>query len=216
MSVVTTIRDAVESIPSGARVTFGGFQLNRAPMALVFELLRRKRRDLRVVSLPNPLPLDLLVAAGAVAEAEFGFLGFQFEDGFTVAPHVRRDIEEGRLKFRERDVYELVQGLRASAFGLPFLPAPGIETSDYARINGTLLIDDPETGGRIATARAIRPDVALVHAQVADRRGNLRIDDPYAEDLLARASGRVVATAETIVERLENPTLPGTLVECVA
>src|SRR5262249_3384931 len=82
--------------------------------------------------------------------------------------------------------------------------------------NGTPLVVDPATGESVAIARALRPDVALLHAQVADRRGALRFDDPYAEDLLARASARVVATAETIVERLDNPTLPGTMVECVA
>src|SRR5213593_3199965 len=112
MGAVTTLRQAVASIPDGALLTFGGFQLNRAPMALVFELIRQRRRDLRVVSPPNPLALDLLAAAGAIAEAEFGFLGFQFDDGFVVAPTVKRAIEAGTLRFRERDVYEIVQALR--------------------------------------------------------------------------------------------------------
>ncbi len=216
MSVLTTIEKAVASIPDGALLTFGGFQLNRAPMALVFELVRQGRRGLRVVSVPNPLPLDVLVAAGSVAEAEFGFLGFQFEDGFVTVPHVRRAIETGTLAWKERDVYEIVQGLRASAFGVPFLPAPGVEASDYMAVNRTPTIEDPATGEKIPAAWAIRPDVALVHAQVADRMGNLRIDDLYAEDLLARASDRVIATAETIVDRLESPTIPHTLVEAVA
>jgi glutaconate CoA-transferase subunit A len=213
---LTTIEKAVASIPDGALLTFGGFQLNRAPMALVFELVRQGRRGLRVVSVPNPLPLDVLVAAGSVAEAEFGFLGFQFEDGFFTAPHVKRAIEDGALSFRERDVYEIVQGLRAGAFGVPLMPAPGVEASDYMKVNRTPTIEDPATGERVPAARAIRPDVALLHAQVADRKGNLRIDDPYAEDLLARASSRVIATAETIVDRLESPTIPHPLVEAVA
>ncbi|MBI1950540.1 MAG: hypothetical protein HYS34_04170 [Acidobacteria bacterium] len=216
MSSVTTLKDAAGTIPDGALVTFGGFQLNRAPMALVFELIRQGRRDLRVVSVPNPLPLDLLVGAGAVAEAEFGFLGFQFEDGFVIAPSVKRAIEQAALCFKERDVYEIVQGLRAAALGLPFLAAPGGEGSDYARVNRTPMVTDPSTGGQVAVSRAIRPDVALLHAQLADRKGNLRIDDPYADELLARASRRVIATAEKIVGRIEDPTIPGAFVESVA
>ena len=102
MSRVVALRDAVASIPDGAHLALGGFDLNRAPMALVFELLRQGRRNLRVTSVPNPLPIDLLVAGGAVAAAEFGFLGFQFEDGFFMAPHLKRAIERGTLRWRER------------------------------------------------------------------------------------------------------------------
>ena len=215
MSVQTTLRKAVGSIPDGSFLAIGGFQLNRAPMALVLELAGQGRRNLRIVSVPNPLPLDVLVARGAVAEAEFSFLGVQFEDGFVMAPHVKHAIEAGTLAFRERDVYEIVQGLRAGASGVALLPAPGVEASDYMKVNRIPTLADPETGATIPAALAIRPDVALVHAQVADRRGNLQIDDPYAEDLLARASSRVIATAEKIVDRLAGPTIPHTLVEAV-
>ena len=209
MSAWTTLEAAAASIPDGALLSFGGFQLNRAPMALVMEIVRQRKRRLRVVSVPNALPLDLLTGAGLVAEAEFGFLGFQYEGGFVVAPNVRRAIERGTIAWRERDVYEIVQGLRAAALGLPFLPAPGAEGSDYARANRTPTVRDPGTGEEILVAPAVRPDVTLLHAQEADREGNLAIDDPYADDLLARASARVIATVETIVGRIERPTIPG-------
>src|SRR5262245_9761303 len=215
MSVLTTLQKAVSSILDGSLLACGGFQINRAPMALAQELVRQGRRDLRIVSLPNPLALETLFAGGAVAEAEFGFLGLQFEDGFFMAPCVKKAIEMGTLAFRERDVYEIAQGLRAAAQGLSLLPAPGTEGSDYARVNRTPAIEDPATGERMPVAHAIRPDVTLLHAQAADRKGNLRIDDPYADDLLARASLRVIATAETIVDRRDNPTIPHTLVEAV-
>jgi glutaconate CoA-transferase subunit A len=216
MARLTTLSEAAGSVPDGALLTLGGFQLNRAPMALVFELLRLKRQGLRIVTPPNPLPLDLLVGAGAAAEIEFGFLGFQYEDGFVVAPSVRRAIERGSVRWRERDVYEIVQGLRAAAFGVRFLPAPGVERSDYPRVNQTPYVADPEGDGETPVALPVGPDVALIHAQAADRRGNLYVSDLYAEDLLARAAGRVVATAEEVVERLERPTIPHTLVDVVA
>jgi glutaconate CoA-transferase subunit A len=207
------LRALVAAVPDGALLTFSGFQLNRAPMAMVHELVRQGRRALRVVGPPNPLPLDLLAAAGVLAEAEFGFLGFQYEGGFVVAPHVRRAIEAGRLAWRERDVYEIVQGLRAAALGLPFLPAPGPEFSDYPRANGSRLLAGPEGRAPVIAALPIRPDFALVHAQEVDTAGNLALGDPFAEDLQAAAAVRVLATAERIVERIDRPTIPGDRVE---
>jgi glutaconate CoA-transferase subunit A len=215
-AAIVPLRDAVAPIAAGSLVTLGGFQLNRAPMALLGELVRQGRRELRVVTPPNPLGLDLLVGAGLVAQATFGFIGFQYEDGFVVAPAVKRAIESGALVHRECDVYEIVQGLRAAAMGLPFLPAPGGEGSDYRRVNGGATAVDPETGAAIPIAPAIRPDLLLVHAQEADREGNLAITDPYAEALQARAAGRVIATAERLVERIERPAIPGALVERLA
>jgi acyl CoA:acetate/3-ketoacid CoA transferase alpha subunit/acyl CoA:acetate/3-ketoacid CoA transferase beta subunit len=216
MTKVVTLPEAVAGIPDGALLTFGGFDLNRAPMTLAREIVRQGKRDLRVASIPNPLPLDLLVGAGRVAEATFGFLGFQYEGGFATAPAVRRAIEEGRLRFVEKDVYEIVQGFRAAAFGLPFLPAPGGEGTDYHRRTGVRAAHDTGDGDEAPRAPAIRPDVALIHAQEADPDGNLAIADPYAEDLLARASGRVIATAERIVARVAAPQVPGGRVERVA
>ena len=207
------LRDLVAVVPDGALLTFSGFQLNRAPMAMVHELVRQGRRGLRIVGPPNPLPLDLLVAAGAVAGAEFGFLGFQFEDGFVVAPHVRRAIEAGTIEWRERDVYEIVQGLRAAALGLPYLPAPGPETSDYPRANGSRLVAGPDGGAPVIAALPVRPDFALVHAQEVDRAGNLVLSDPFGEELQTAASGRVLATAERLVDRIDRPTIPGDRVE---
>ncbi len=71
----TTLEDAAGAVADGDLVAPGGFMLGRAPMALVFELIRQQRRELSVVSLPNPLPAEMLVAAGAAARVEFLFAG---------------------------------------------------------------------------------------------------------------------------------------------
>jgi acyl CoA:acetate/3-ketoacid CoA transferase alpha subunit/acyl CoA:acetate/3-ketoacid CoA transferase beta subunit len=215
MRRIVTLAEAAAEVPDGALLTLGGFQMNRSPMALVCELIRLKRRGLRIVALPDLLPLDLLVGAGAIAEAEFGFLGLQSDDGFVVAPATRRAIERGTIGWRERDVYEIIQSLRAAAFGLPFLPAPGGEGSDYRKVNRTPTVRDAG-GEETLVAHALPPEVALIHAQEADQEGNLSVSDPYAEDLLARASGRVVATVERLVKAIDRPTIPGRFVEKVA
>jgi glutaconate CoA-transferase, subunit B len=158
-------------------------------MALLRAIVRRGRRGLRVVSPPNPLAHDLLVGCGAAASIEFAYLGFQYEGGFVTAPHVRRAIETGAIEWRERDAFEIMLALRAGA--------------DAGR-------------GEAAPVGALRPDVALLHAQAADRHGNLFISDPYADELLARASVRALATAERIVERIDAITVPAERIAAVA
>lgn len=210
-----TLRDAIATVPDGALISFGGFDLQRPPLALAAELVRQGRRGLRVVVPPTPLPLDLLVGAGAVGEAEFGFIGFQYERGFVVAPNVRRAIETGTLRWRERDVFEIAQGLRAAAHGVDYLPAPGGEGTDYEWVwplpRARVSTDDTVS----AIAPAIRPDFVFVHAQAADRLGNLYLADPYFEDLLTRAGERVVASVEEVVDRLPVVTIPATRVASV-
>lgn len=75
----TTLEEAVATVPDGSIVAPGGFMLGRAPMALIFELVRQKRSHLHVISLHNPLPAEILVAAGAVSKVEFLFSGMALD-----------------------------------------------------------------------------------------------------------------------------------------
>lgn len=176
MSKTTTLSELAAIVPRSAYIAIGGFQLNRPPIALLNEMVHAGAADLKVVCAPNPLALDLLVASGAVREAESGFIGFQYEEGFVIVPATRRAVESGELVLADRDVYDTIQSLRAGE----------------------------------------RPDFALLHVQAADHDGNLRIDDPHADLVLAAASRRVLATAEELVDRIEDPTIPGTSVHRVA
>jgi len=204
MARVVGLAELAALVPDGALVAPGGFDLNRAPIALLREIVRQGRRGLRVVSPPNPLAHDLLVGGGAAAAIEFAYLGFQYEAGFAMAPQARRAIESGAIAWRERDAFVILQALRAAAQGVAALPAPGLGDSAHSG------------GASTAMVAALRPDLALVHAQVADRHGNLFIPDLYADDLLARAAARVLATAERVVDRLETVTIPAFRVEAVA
>lgn len=210
-----TLREAIATIPDDALLSFGGFDLQRPPLALAAELVRQGKKRLRLVVPPTPLPLDLLVGAGAVGEAEFGFIGFQYENGFVVAPNVRRAVESGTLAWRERDVFEIAQGLRAAAYGVDYLPAPGGEGTDYESTWPAPRARVSTDGTAAPIAPAIRPDAVLLHAQAADRLGNLYLADPYFEDLLTRAGERVIASVEEVVDRLPEATIPATRVSAV-
>ncbi|MDE3074885.1 MAG: CoA transferase subunit A, partial [Chloroflexota bacterium] len=80
------------------------------------------------------------------------------------------------------------------------MPLAGLAGSDLPKASGFAVVADPYGGKEVVVIPAIRPDVALIHVQEADERGNLRIfGSPYEDVLLAKASRRVIATAERIV-----------------
>ena len=210
-----SLEEAVASIPDGASIAPGGFMLGRAPMALVFELVRQRRRDLHVVSLPNPLPAEILVAAGAVARLDFLFTAISLDGGVRPMPCLKRAIEAGAIEWHEHDGYRLVQRLRAAAMGVAFLPVPDFDASAVAQRMPLPSVVDPFSGDEVPVERAFHPDVALIHARAADERGNLWIEDPTTDLTIAGAAHRVVATAEERVERVPNATIPGFMVDVV-
>ncbi len=205
----TTLEEAANSIPDGAWVAPGGFMLGRAPMALVFALIAQQRRGLKVVSLPNPLPAELLVAAGAADHVEFLFAALNLDGKVRPMPCLKRGMESGRLSWVEHDGYRVVQRLRAAAMGLPFIPAPGAEMCELSSLDPPRQVTCPFTGESVSVERALYPDVALLHAQAADEAGNLWIEDPTTDLLIAAAARRVVATAERRVAKLPRVTIPG-------
>jgi glutaconate CoA-transferase, subunit A len=211
-----TTAELAASIPDGASVAIGGFMLGRAPLAIVFELVRRARRDLRVISLPNPLPAELLVAGGCASKVELVFGALSLGGRVRSMPCLRRAIEEGRIAWAEHDGYRVVQRLRAAAMGVPFLPAPDVDVSALAALDPPSYVEDPFTGAKIPVERAVSPDVAILHAHAADDRGNLFIEDPTTDLLIAGAAKRVLATVERRVPRLERVTLPAFQVEAIA
>ncbi|PTL77701.1 CoA transferase subunit A [Vitiosangium sp. GDMCC 1.1324] len=211
-----SVTELVASIPDGASLATGGFMLGRAPMALVLELIAQGRKNLQLISLPNPLPAEFLVAGGCLARVELPFGALNLEGRVRPMPCLKRAIEQGRIDWREHDGYRVVQRLRAASMGLPFIPAPDADVSELADVEPLPTVVDPFTGQRVPVEPAVYPDVALIHARAADERGNLFIEDPTTDLLVAGAARRVLATAEERVTRLPRVTIPGFQVERVA
>jgi glutaconate CoA-transferase subunit A len=118
----------------------------------------------------------------------------------------------------------LVAGLRAASYGVPFQPVGGVHGSDLAAINGWQKVKDPYGSGReVYVIPAIRPDVAIIHANEVDEQGNARVyGSPFWDHPLTRASKRVLVTAERLVPsdvlrmQPELTLVPGFMVEAVA
>lgn len=118
----------------------------------------------------------------------------------------------------------LVAGLRAASYGVPFQPVGGVHGSDLPKINGWKAIPDPYGSGKeVYVIPAIRPDIAVIHANEADAQGNARVlGSPFWDRPITRAAQRVLVTAEKLVpsEALaaqpELTLVPGFMVEAVA
>jgi glutaconate CoA-transferase, subunit A len=211
---------AARVVTDGALVALGGGLSARLPMALVRELIRQGRRGLHVVGSAHAIDVDLLVAAGSIAVCEESYVGFEQDLG--LAPAYRRATQTGAIEVRESCCGTILAQLRAAEFGLPFIPVRGVKGSDIRRLHPEYgEVTCPFTGETLVVVPPLRPDVALLHAPLGDRRGNLHLDQPYVlDERFAAASRNVVATVERIASMEEvaaaGVTIPGHLVTAVA
>jgi glutaconate CoA-transferase subunit A len=220
----TELWEAIATVANGDCVGLGGNTLNRPPMAAVFELIRQRKRGLRIVKTAGAMDIDALCLAGCVASVDAGFVGY--ESRYGLAPRYRKRVQAGEIAANEHACYTVISALRAASYGIPFMPVAGLKDSgsDLRRVNGDFAeVVDPFGGGTLAAVRAIRPDVAILHAHLADERGNALIEGPKYEDvLLSRAAKRVILTAERIVgdgcfeASARKPDIPHFLVSAVA
>jgi glutaconate CoA-transferase subunit A len=221
VSKVVGLAEAAALVRDGDTIAVGGNTLHRGPFALVRELARQGRRGLEIVKTAGAYDVDLLAAAGCLAAASCGFVGYENE--FGLAPAFRRAVEAGAVEAREHSCYTVIQGLRAAAFGLPFMPAAGLTGSDLPAVRGFRTVRDPYTGAEVYAVPPIRPAWALIHVPEADAEGNARIYGTEFEDvLMSRAARGVIITAERILppdepaRRPELTRIPGFLVTAVA
>lgn len=214
------LEDAVSRVRDGDVVALGGGLSARLPMALVRELIRQGRRDLHLVGSAHGVDVDLLVAAGSVAVCEESYVGFEQDLG--LAPAYRRAAQAGELHIAESCCVTMLTQLRAAEAGVPFLPVRGVKGSDIRVIHPEYAeVTCPFTGEVLVAVPPLSPDVALIHASLGDRHGNLHFDKPYVlDERFASAAKVVIATVERIVSTeevaAEGITVPAHLVASVS
>jgi glutaconate CoA-transferase subunit A len=195
----TPLAGAAGVVADGAIVALGGGLSARLPLAMVRELIRQGRRGLHLVGSAHSIDVDMLVAAGTVRRCEESYVGFEQDIG--LAPAYRRAAEEGSIEVAESCCVTILAQLRAAEMGLPFLPVRGVRGSDIGRLHPEYAeITCPFTGETLVAVPALRPDVALLHAPVGDRYGNLHLEQPYVlDERFASASRAVIATVDELV-----------------
>jgi acyl CoA:acetate/3-ketoacid CoA transferase alpha subunit len=195
MNKVTNLSDAAALVRDGDVLAIGGAFFENVPMALIREIIRQEKKDLTIIITAHGIAVDILVGAGCVREVLGAYVGFE---GYGLAPNFRRAVEEGTITFKESACYATASGLRATAWGLPFMPLKGLIGSD-------LLDRHPEykrfswDGEEVVLVPALKPTVALIHANRSDSEGNVQTEGASWDDVIAEAADRVIVTVEQIV-----------------
>src|SRR5205807_5241009 len=204
MSRFLPLAAAVEStIRDGDTVAMEGFT-HLIPFATGHEVIRQRRRNLTLVRMTPDLIYDQLIAMGCARKLIFSWGG---NPGVGSLHRLRDAVENGwpqPLELEEHSHAGMAHAYAAGAAGLPLAILRGYVGTDLSKVNPNIrFIDDPFTGERLAAIPSLRPDVSIVHAQRADRGGNVLLEGIVGvqkEAVLAAA--RVVVTVEEVVDDL--------------
>ena len=205
MGVICSLQEAIASaVHDGDVLAMEGFT-HLIPFAAAHEVIRQGRRGLTLVRMTPDVIYDQLVGAGCAAKLVFSWGG---NPGVGSLHRVRDAVEHGwpnPLAIEEYTHAALANAYEAGASNLPFAAyrgAPG----GLARVNPHFrTVTCPFTGEALTAVPAMRPDVAVVHAQKADRDGNVLLEGIVGVQKQAvLAAGRAVATVEEIVERFDG------------
>ena len=221
MNKIMSLRDSVSLVQSGDRVAFGGNVLHRTPMAFVREIARQDKQELTIIKTAAAHDIDLLCAMGKVKEVHAGFVSYETKYG--LATHYRKAVETGAVKANEHACYTVICALRAATMNVPFMPVKGLNAGDLLLENDYfMVVEDPFGGEPVTLVQTLVPDVAIIHVQECNSKGDAIIYGPKFEDvLISRAAKRVILTTEQIVPhsrmkmRNESIDIPGFLVDAV-
>ena len=207
MAELLYLREAVDRfVSNGDTVALEGFT-HLIPTAAAHELIRQEKRDLTLVRMTPDLVYDLLIGAGCAKKLVFSWGG----NPGVGSLHRLRDAVEKQwpqpLEIEEHSHADLANAYVAGASGLPFAVLRAYLGSDLPKVNPMIrFIDCPFTGETLAAVPSVRPDVTVIHAQKADRKGNVLIAGILGvQKEAALAAKRCIVTVEEIVDDLQAP-----------
>jgi glutaconate CoA-transferase, subunit A len=217
-----TLAEAVAAlVHDGDSVALEGFT-HLIPMAAGHEIIRQRRRDLTLIRMTPDLVYDRMIGAGCARALVFSWGG---NPGVGSLHRMRDAVDHdwpGPLALEEHSHAGMANRYAAGASGLPFAVLRGYVGTDLLHHTATLAtVTCPFTGEVLTAVPALNPDVSVIHAQQADRKGNIQmwgITGVQKEAVLA--AKRSLVTVEEIVDRLEpvpgGVVLPGWAVTAVA
>jgi glutaconate CoA-transferase subunit A len=221
MAEITTLPDAVaELVRDGDAVALEGFT-HLIPFAAGHEVLRQGRTDLELIRMTPDVLYDQMVGMSAARRLVFSYAG---NPGVGSLHRLRDAIEHAwprPIEIEEHSHAGMANRYAAGASDLPFAVLRGYRGTDLAAHTGVEPIRCPFTGEELAAVAALRPDVAIVHAQEADRRGNVQLwGIPGVQKEAVLAASRSLVTVERIVDELAlkpgGIVIPGWVIDAVA
>jgi len=193
-----------DNVRDGDTVAMEGFT-HLIPFAAAHEVIRQQRRQLTLVRLTPDLIYDQLIGAGCASKLIFSWGG---NPGVGSLHRLRDAVEHGwptPLALEEYSHSALAHAYEAGAAHMPFAAFRG-EPGSLAGVNSNIrAITCPFTGEVFTAVPAMRPDVGIIHAQKADRAGNVLIEGIVAaQKEVVLGAGRGIVTVEEVVERLDT------------
>jgi len=204
-AVAATIRD-------GDTVAMEGFT-HLIPTAAGHEAIRQRRKDLMLIRMTPDIIYDQLIGMGCASKLMFSWAG---NPGVGSLHRLRDAIENAwpnPVTYLEHSHAAMANAYEAGAAGLPCAIFRGYIGADLAKVNPTVKhIDCPFTGEKLAAIPAIRPDVAVIHAQKADRAGNVFLEGIVGvQKQVVLAAKRALVTVEEVVEDFGPRSLNATI-----
>jgi glutaconate CoA-transferase subunit A len=213
------IEEAASWVEPGKTLALGGMTIYRRPMTFVRALIQRHQQtgnpsDLTLLNFTASIESDLLVGAGLINTIRSCYFGLEI---FGLAPMYTYFANRGEIRILEETEASLSLGLRAQMANLGFMPSRAWQGTDLLRLRPDVkTISDPYTGEELTAFPAIKPDVVVIHALVADEEGNAQIGDNMAIDReLVLTADLVIITTEKIVPRLDKADLVSPLVDAI-
>jgi len=206
MAEFLSLKEAVaKNIRAGDTVAFEGFT-HLIPHAAGHEVIRQEIKDLTVVRMTPDLIYDQLIGMGAVKKLIFSWGG---NPGVGSLHRLRDAIENGwphPLDIEEHSHAAMANAYEAAAAGLPFAVFRGYLGTDHETVNPNIKrVACPFTGEVLAAVPALDLDVAVIHAQRADRKGNVHISGIVGVQKEAvLGAKRAIVTVEEVVDELDT------------
>lgn len=221
MAAVLPLPEAIaELVRDGDSVALEGFT-HLIPFAAGHEILRQGRSDLELIRMTPDLIYDQMIGMGAARRLVFSYGG---NPGVGSLHRFRDAVEHGwpaPLEIEEHSHAGMANRYAAGAADLPFAVMRGYLGTDLVARTRVEPVTCPFSGERLVAVPALRPDVAIVHAQEADREGTVQLwGIPGVQKEAVLAARRSLVTVERIVEELQlrpgGVVIPGWAIDAVA
>ncbi len=199
-----SLREVIDGfVHDGQTIAMEGFT-HLIPFAAAHEIIRQRRRDLHLIRMTPDLIYDQLIGVGCARALTFSWGG---NPGVGSLYRLRDAVEHGwphPLELHEHSHAGMAAAYVAGAARLPFGVLRGYAGTDLAIVNPQIRsVTCPYTGERLATVPALNPDVTILHAQTADRHGNVLIEGIVgAQKEAALAARTLIVTVEGMVDNI--------------
>lgn len=206
VSFVSLSEAVAAHLRNGDSVAFEGFT-HLIPTAAAHEAIRQRFRDLTLVRMTPDLIYDQMIGMGMAKKLIFSYAG---NPGVGLLRRLRDAVEDGwpqALELEEHSHAAMANAYEAGAAGLPFAVFRGYKGAALVNVNPNIrAVTCPFTGETLAAVPALRPDVTFIHAQKADRKGNVLVEGIVGVQKEAVLSARraVVVTVEEVVDSFDG------------